>query len=107
VPVGHRHPRTGQTLLYICQQMTAGIADMPKAESDELLEKLFQHLYAPQNIFEHHWREGDLVIWDNLALQHARPNVKSEGPVRTLRKTMAPIPETLMTQRPVFGSRAM
>jgi alpha-ketoglutarate-dependent taurine dioxygenase len=107
LPIGHRHPRTGRTLLYVCQQMTHGIADLPQAESEALLEELFQHLYAPERVFEHHWRKGDLVIWDNLALQHARPNVKSEGPVRTLRKTMAPIPETLMTQRPVFGSRAM
>jgi len=107
LPLPQRHPRTGQPLLYVCQQMTAGIADMPKAESDELLEKLFQHLYAPQNIFEHHWREGDLVIWDNLALQHARPNVKSEGPARTLRKTFAPMPVMTKTKTPVFGRVGM
>jgi taurine dioxygenase len=107
LPIGHRHPRTGRTLLYVCQQMTHGIADLPQAESEALLEELFQHLYAPERVFEHQWRKGDLVIWDNLALQHARPNVKAEGPVRTLRKTFAPIPATMATQRPVFGSRAM
>jgi alpha-ketoglutarate-dependent taurine dioxygenase len=103
LPVPYPHPRTGQPLLYVCQQMTAGIADLPSAESDELLEKLFQHLYAPENIFEHPWRKGDLVIWDNLALQHARPNVKSEGPARTLRKTFAPMPQMLKTKQPEFG----
>jgi taurine dioxygenase len=103
LPVGHRHPRTGRTLLYVCQQMTHGIADLPAAESEALLEELFQHLYAPERVLEHHWRKGDLVIWDNLALQHARPNVKAEGPARTLRKTMAPMSEAIVTQRPVFG----
>ena len=29
----------------------------------------------------------------NLALQHARPNVKTEGPARTLRKTLSPMPQ--------------
>jgi taurine dioxygenase len=33
------------------------------------------------------------VVWDNIALQHARPNVQSESPARTLRKTIAPPPK--------------
>jgi taurine dioxygenase len=86
--------------------MTSGIADMPKAQSDELLEALFQHLYRPEAVFEHHWREGDLVIWDNLALQHARPNVTAEGPARTLRKIFAPMPEMFKTKQPEFGLAA-
>jgi alpha-ketoglutarate-dependent taurine dioxygenase len=102
-PIDRRHPRTGQPLLYVCQQMTSGIADLPKAESEALLEELFQHLYAPENVIEHHWRKDDLAIWDNLALQHARPNVEAEGPARTLRKTFAPMPEFLKTKTPQFG----
>jgi alpha-ketoglutarate-dependent taurine dioxygenase len=102
-PIDRRHPRTGEPLLYVCQQMTSGIADLPKAESEALLEELFQHLYAPENVFEHQWRKDDLVIWDNLALQHARPNVEAKGPARTLRKTFAPMPEFLQTKTPQFG----
>ena len=103
MPIANRHPRTGETLLYVCQQMTSAIADLPKAESEELLEELFQHLYTPENIMKHEWRERDLVMWDNLALQHARPNVESEGPARTLRKTFAPMPEMFKTMTPQFG----
>jgi taurine dioxygenase len=103
LPVGYQHPRTGETLLYTCQQMTAGIADMPKAESEELLEALFDHLYADENVFEHQWHKNDLVMWDNLAIQHARPNVASDGNVRTLRKTFAPMPESLKTRIPKFA----
>ncbi len=103
LPIANRHPRTGETLLYVCQQMTSAIADLPKAESEELLEELFQHLYAPENIMKHEWRERDLVMWDNLALQHARPNVEVEGPARTLRKTFAPMPEIFKTMTPQFG----
>jgi taurine dioxygenase len=36
------------------------------------------------------WRKGDFVMWDNFAIQHARGEVKSEGPPRTLRKVIAP-----------------
>jgi hypothetical protein len=30
------------------------------------------------------------VAWDNLAVQHARPNVAMDGPVRTLRRAVVP-----------------
>jgi alpha-ketoglutarate-dependent taurine dioxygenase len=90
LPVAYTHPRTGQTLLYVTQQMTKEIADLDPQESEELLEALFAHLYRPEFIYAHHWRQGDLVAWDNIALQHARPNVQIEGPARTLRKVFAP-----------------
>jgi taurine dioxygenase len=103
LPVGYRHRRTGKILLYVCQQMTHGIAGLAHEESEELLEALFEHLYAPGNIVEHHWRDGDLVLWDNLALQHARPNVTSEGPTRTLRKVFAPMVQMQRTEKPQFS----
>jgi taurine dioxygenase len=104
LPIGHRHPRTGATLLYVCQQMTHGVADLSRAESEALLEELFEHLYRPEFVIQHRWRKGDLVAWDNIALQHARPNVKAEGPARTLRKTFAPAPSMTMSARPEFGT---
>lgn len=40
--------------------------------SAELLKELFATLYAAERRYEHIWRRGELVIWDNLAIQHAR-----------------------------------
>ena len=91
-PVGNAHPRTGRTLLYACQMMTSHIVELSEEESEELLKELFEHLYSPAMVWEHEWREGDLVMWDNLAIQHARPDVSIDGPVRTLRKVIAPKP---------------
>lgn len=89
-PVAMRHPRTGDTMLYVCEQQTRRIVELPQAESDELLDALFAHLYRPEVILGHHWRTGDLVIWDNQLVQHGRPFVESAGPARTLRKIHAP-----------------
>ncbi|SFF82894.1 taurine dioxygenase [Novosphingobium sp. CF614] len=97
LPIGYSHPRTGETLLYICPQMTHHIEGLDHEESEALLEALFDHYYAPDQILEHHWREGDLVVWDNIALQHARPNVSMQGPARTLRKVMIPNPTKFAT----------
>jgi alpha-ketoglutarate-dependent taurine dioxygenase len=43
-----------------------------RAERDRILGELFQHLYAPERIYLHDWQLYDLLIWDNLAVQHAR-----------------------------------
>jgi alpha-ketoglutarate-dependent taurine dioxygenase len=103
--VGHRHPRTGDTLLYVSQQMTSEVVGLSPAEGEALLEGLFAHLYRDEVIYEHDWRNHDLVAWDNIALQHARPNVTLEGPVRTLRKVYAPIPpRSANPSRPTFAS---
>jgi len=89
-PVARPHPRTGRTTLYVSQQVTLELDGLGSEENEELLEKLFAHLYDPQYVYAHDWHNGDLVIWDNQAIQHARPNVVLEGPTRTLRKVFAP-----------------
>jgi taurine dioxygenase len=45
---------------------------MPQAESDELLEALFDHQEQRRFIYEHVWRVGDILMWDNRCTLHAR-----------------------------------
>jgi taurine dioxygenase len=71
-PVVGRQEGSGRPYLFVNLDMSACITKLAPAESDALLEELFAHLYAPDAIYEHHWQKGDLVIWDNLAVQHAR-----------------------------------
>jgi taurine dioxygenase len=94
-PVVRNHPRTGQELLYICQANTHSIKGLDPDESEDLIDRLFAVLYAPENVFSFPWRNGDLVVWDNWSLHHARPDVDLEGPVRTLRKIGLPIEESI------------
>lgn len=89
-PIDMRHPRTGETMLYVCEQQTREIVGLPKAESDALLDQLFEHMYRPEWVIAHPWRTHDLVIWDNMAAQHGRPYVEGGGSARTLRKIHAP-----------------
>jgi len=84
-----QHPVTGENILYITEMHSASIEGLAVAESDALLEALFAQLYAPENIYEHRWANGDLVIWDNLALQHGRPSLEGCTPRRLQRVTMA------------------
>jgi taurine dioxygenase len=100
-PVAYPHPRTGRTLLYVCQMMTERIEGLDGDESEALLAALFDHLYSDASTWTHEWRNGDLVMWDNLATQHMRPNVSLDGPVRTLRKVIAPKPN-LRIEKPKY-----
>jgi taurine dioxygenase len=96
-PVLYHHPRTGQPILYVSQQMTREIVGLSADESENLLQTLFTHLYKPGMVYEHEWHDSDLVIFDNIAMQHARGYVDANGPTRTLRKAIAPIPKMAAT----------
>ena len=84
-PILMPHPRSKQEILYVCEQQTDVVEGMQDAEGRALIEALFAHLYSPRFAYRHEWREGDLVVWDNRALQHARDAVEP-GSRRTLRR---------------------
>jgi taurine dioxygenase len=84
-PVLWPHHRDGQPVLGVWQQQTDGIVELDDDESAALVEELYAHLYDPAHTYVHHWAPGDLVLWDNHALQHARPDVGTDEP-RTLRR---------------------
>ncbi len=79
------HWKTAEAILSVNQQQSDAILEVPPEESPELIEALFDHLYASQHVHVHEWRQDDLVIWDNHALHHARPEVGLEH-ARTLRR---------------------
>jgi taurine dioxygenase len=85
-PLALSHPRSGYKILYVSEAMTQKILGISNEESDQLLATLFAHLYDPAKLWTYTWAEGDLIIWDNLAVQHSRPDIRTDGPVRTLRK---------------------
>jgi len=106
-PIAQRHPRTGQTMLFVTQGMTKEIVGLSPDESEDLLEELFAHLYRPENQWAHDWRNGDLLYWDNLAMQHARQNVVTSGPVRTLRKVGLPVMQADISMQKVQSYKAV
>ena len=84
-PVLWPHPASGEPILAVWEQQTDAIFPLEPDESDDLLEVLFAHLYRPDHVYVHEWQRDDLLIWDNLALQHSRPYVGQEEP-RILRR---------------------
>ncbi len=69
-PVVRTHPETGRKALFVNEGFTVRILDMPEADSGALLELLFAHSTEPRFIYRHHWRDHDLVFWDNRCAVH-------------------------------------
>jgi len=84
-PILFDDPRSRQTILFVNEQQTDLIEGMEENQGRILLQQLLEHLSAPEFSYEHAWRPGDLVIWNNLALQHARDAIPSDAR-RTLRR---------------------
>jgi taurine dioxygenase len=71
-PAVWEHPVTGAPLLFVLEQQASHFDGWSCRDSDELLDAAFAHLYDDANVYEHDWQVGDLIVWDNLALQHGR-----------------------------------
>ena len=87
-PLVLKHPTTGASILYCSESGTARIEGYSREASDCLLQSLYARIYDRGNELRHYWRTGDLVMWDNLALQHCRPAV-AEGTRRKLQRVVA------------------
>jgi len=88
-PVFRTHEDTGRKAVYVNRLMTMHIVDMDRAESDELLGALFDHAEKPEFIYEHAWRLGDLLLWDNRCSSHARRDFPADQRRLMLRTTVA------------------
>jgi taurine dioxygenase len=93
-PVVRTHPATGRKALYVNRLMTVRIEGLPEAESDDLLAFLFDHQEQRRFVYEHVWRVGDLVMWDNRCTLHARTDF-SAGERRLMRRV------TILGEKPV------
>ena len=82
-PIVRTHPVTGRKGLFINEAHTSHIVGLPKAESDALLKQICAHVIKPEFQYEHHWQAGDLLMWDNCAVQH-KANFNYELPLRRL-----------------------
>jgi taurine dioxygenase len=70
VPIVRTHPVTGRKGLFINEAHSPSIVGLPKEESDKLLNELCQQVIKPEFQYIHHWQPGDLLMWDNAAVQH-------------------------------------
>lgn len=69
-PLVRTHPVTKRKGLFVNEAHTSHVPGMSTEESAALLSQLYRHIIQPEFIYTHSWRAGDLLMWDNAAVQH-------------------------------------
>ena len=71
-PIVRTHPETGRKSLYLGRRANAIIEGLDDAESNALLDALWEHATSESFTWHHRWCAGDLLIWDNRCTLHRR-----------------------------------
>jgi taurine dioxygenase len=82
-PLVRTHEDTGSKAIYFNPNRTDHIVGMDRKDSDELLDWLYAHFTQPKYRYDHAWRPGDILLWDNRSLIHS---VNTDYPVGQTRK---------------------
>ena len=77
-PIFITHPDTGRKTLFVDRLMTTRIEGVSEAESDAILDQLYEIGERRDYIFEHVWQFGDFLMWDNRCTIHARTDFPKE-----------------------------
>jgi taurine dioxygenase len=66
------HPETGVPALYLGRRRNSYVEGLTAQESDALLDAVWAAATRPEFAYEHKWRVGDLLLWDNRSTMHRR-----------------------------------
>ena len=69
-PVFLTHPITGRKVLYCNPGYAVRINELDQAESERVLERLFEHQLQPKYQIAHEWTEGDVLMREHLGTLH-------------------------------------
>lgn len=69
----------GDLALYVSEAYSSHVEGVSAEESAAILQECFDVLYAPDNVYEHEWQPHDILLWNNLAVQHGRPKPVVDG----------------------------
>ena len=87
-------PESGRRSLYLASH-AGRIYGLPDAEAVALLEELMAHATEARFCYEHRWRVGDLVMWDNRCTMHRGRPYDDQRYVRDmLRGTVSDVANT-------------
>jgi taurine dioxygenase len=69
-PAVRPHPADGAPVLYVNPTHTRCFEGMKAAESVPIVLELSDQATRPELVYHHHWRPGDLLIWDEHGTMH-------------------------------------
>ena len=85
-PIVRTHPVSGRKCLYLGRRLNSYIFGLPLEESEKLLDEIWAHTCQDKYVWQHRWRVGDLLVWDNRCTMHHR-NAFSPNARRLMHKS--------------------
>jgi taurine dioxygenase len=64
------HPATQESCLFLHFGLSYAVKGMDIKKGQALIKRLHQKYLKCEHIYRHHYRPGDLVIWDNIKSSH-------------------------------------
>jgi taurine dioxygenase len=71
-PIVRTDPKTGRRALFLGRRPHAYVVGLEVAESEALLDALWEHVSQPRFAMRHRWAVGDVLMWRNLCVLHRR-----------------------------------
>ncbi|MEM7267618.1 MAG: TauD/TfdA family dioxygenase [Pseudomonadota bacterium] len=84
-PLVRMHEESGRKTLYLASHI-GRIEGMATPDALMLVRELVEHATHPDNIYEHKWEVGDLMIWDNRCTLHRGRPYDDETHRRDMRR---------------------
>ena len=83
------NPTNGRQTLYV-QPGTRGFQAMATEESQALKKELLNYQIQPEHVYQHNYRMGDMLIYDNAQLLHKRDAYKGPRFLKITRVFLSP-----------------
>ncbi|MDA0656267.1 MAG: TauD/TfdA family dioxygenase [Proteobacteria bacterium] len=100
-PLVRRHPYLDRPSLYFSPDHAVRIEGVDDAEQEALQQELSDWAGQPAFVYEHCWRPGDLIMWDNTSTMHRRSGFASTER-RLLKRTGFMLPPDLEIPLPAL-----
>ncbi len=71
-PMVRTNPRSGRKCLFLGRRPNSYVLGLDVAESDALLDAVWEAATEERFAVCHEWRPGDVLMWDNISVLHRR-----------------------------------
>jgi len=71
-PLVRTDPKSGRKALFLGRRPNAYVLGLEVVESEALLDALWSHATQSRFVMCHEWKDGDLLMWNNLSVLHRR-----------------------------------
>jgi len=79
-PVLCRHPDTDEIALYLSTpERCSDVSGLDAEDSTRMVQSLYDQSTAEAFVYRHHWREGDILIWDDRLTMHRADHADVAG----------------------------